>query len=80
MNRSHFYNVYAHQYNDPMLYDVYIDGKGFCFMEIGDKKAGYIDTDFYNEAGRITRLDPPSREFYQKKLDFERSRLNEWLM
>jgi sulfide:quinone oxidoreductase len=56
------------------------DGKGFCFMEIGDKKAGYIDTDFYNEAGPITRLDPPSGESYQKKLDFERSRLNEWLM
>jgi len=56
------------------------DGKGFCFMEIGNKKAGYIDTDFYNEAGPTTRLDPPSDEFYQKKLDFERSRLNEWLM
>lgn len=56
------------------------DGKGFCFMEIGDKKAGYIYADFYNERGPTTRLDPPSDEFYQKKLDFERSRLNEWLM
>jgi sulfide:quinone oxidoreductase len=56
------------------------DGKGFCFMEIGDKKAGYIDADFYNERGPTTRLDPPSDEFYQKKLDFERNRLNEWLM
>jgi sulfide:quinone oxidoreductase len=56
------------------------DGKGFCFMEIGDKKAGYIDADFYNEGGPTTRLDPPCDEFYQKKLDFERSRLNEWLM
>ena len=56
------------------------DGKGFCFMEIGDKKAGYIDADFYNEAGPTTRLDPPSEELYQKKLEFERSRLNEWLM
>jgi sulfide:quinone oxidoreductase len=56
------------------------DGKGFCFMEIGDKKAGYIDADFYNEGGPTTRLDPPSDEYYQKKLDFERSRLNEWLM
>ena len=56
------------------------DGKGFCFMEIGDKKAGYIDADFYNVEGPTTRLDPPSDEFYQKKLDFERSRLNEWLM
>lgn len=29
--------------------------------------------------GPATRLDSPS-EFYQKKLDIERSRLNEWLM
>jgi sulfide:quinone oxidoreductase len=26
---------------------------GFCFMEIGNEKAGYIDADFYNEAGPI---------------------------
>ncbi|MDX1371690.1 MAG: FAD/NAD(P)-binding oxidoreductase, partial [Nitrososphaeraceae archaeon] len=56
------------------------DGKGFCFMETGDKKAGYIYADFYSEGGTTTRLDPPSVEFYQKKLDFEKSRLNEWLM
>ena len=55
------------------------DGRGFCFMEVGDKKAGYIDVDFFNEAGPTSRLDPPSKEFYQKKLDFERNRLNEWL-
>jgi sulfide:quinone oxidoreductase len=56
------------------------DGKGFCFMEIGSEKAGYIDADFYNEAGPTTRLDPPSDELYQKKLDFERCRLNDWLL
>jgi sulfide:quinone oxidoreductase len=56
------------------------DGKGFCFMEVGSKRAGYIDADFYNEGGPTVRLDPPSDELYQKKLDFERSRLNEWLM
>ncbi|MGD1835504.1 MAG: NAD(P)/FAD-dependent oxidoreductase, partial [Nitrososphaeraceae archaeon] len=55
------------------------DGKGFCFMEIGNKKAGYIDADFYNEGGPTTRLDPPSDDFYRKKLDFERDRVNEWL-
>ena len=55
------------------------DGKGFCFMEVGNKKAGYIDADFYNEGGPAVRLDPPSEELYQKKLDFERTRLNEWL-
>jgi sulfide:quinone oxidoreductase len=56
------------------------DGKGFCFMEVGNKKAGYIDVDLYNKAGPTTRLEPPSYEFYQKKLDFERNRLNDWLI
>jgi sulfide:quinone oxidoreductase len=56
------------------------DGKGYCFMEVGNKKAGYIDADFYNEGGPSVRFDPPSGELFQKKLDFERSRVNEWLM
>ena len=56
------------------------DGKGFCFMEVGDKKAGYIATDFYNEVGPVTLLEPPSKESYEKKLDFERSKINEWLL
>ena len=50
------------------------DGKGFCFMEVGSKKAGYISADFYNEDGPVTLLEPPSMESYEKKLDFERSR------
>lgn len=56
------------------------DGKGYCFMEIGGKKAGYITADFYNETGPITKLEPPSQELYEKKIDFERSRLAEWLL
>jgi sulfide:quinone oxidoreductase len=56
------------------------NGKGFCFMEIGNNKAGYIDTDFYNEKGPITRLEPPSEKSYRKKVDFEKSRVGEWLL
>lgn len=56
------------------------DGKGFCFMEVGNKKAGYINADLYNEGGPTVRLDPPTEELYQNKFDFERSRLNEWLL
>jgi sulfide:quinone oxidoreductase len=56
------------------------DGKGFCFMEVGNKKAGYINADLYNEGGPTVRLDPPTEELYQNKLDFERIRLNEWLL
>ena len=58
----------------------HFDGKGYCFMEIGDKKAGYINADFYNEHGPITILEQPSRKFYQQKLDFERSRIKKWLL
>ena len=56
------------------------DGKGFCFMEVGNKKAGYISADFYNENGPVTLLEPPSKESYEKKLNFERSKVSEWLL
>jgi sulfide:quinone oxidoreductase len=56
------------------------DGKGFCFMEVGNNKAGFIDTNFYNEEGPITKLEPPSEESYRKKVDFEKSRVGEWLL
>jgi sulfide:quinone oxidoreductase len=56
------------------------DGRGFCFMEIGGKKAGFLAADFYNITGPTTRLDPPSEESYRKKLDFEKDRIKEWLL
>lgn len=55
------------------------DGRGFCFMQTGRIKAGYIDADFYNEAGPQTRLEPPSEESYGKKVEFEQARMSEWL-
>jgi sulfide:quinone oxidoreductase len=54
------------------------DGRGFCFMQTGRDKAGYIDADFYNESGPLTKLEPPSEESYRKKIEFEQSRMNEW--
>jgi sulfide:quinone oxidoreductase len=56
------------------------DGKGFCFMEVGDKKAGYISADFYNENGPVTLLEPPSKESYEKKIDFEKSKISDWFL
>lgn len=56
------------------------DGKGYCFMEIGNQKAGYIEVDFYHELGPATLLDPPSKETYSKKLNFEKSKISEWLL
>jgi hypothetical protein len=48
-------------------------------MEVGNKKAGYVDADFYNEQGPTTILESPSEESYKRKIDFERSKLTEWL-
>jgi hypothetical protein len=59
---------------------VEFDGKGFRFMEIGNKQAAYITADFYNAAGPTVTLDPPSDELFQKKLNFERDRINERLL
>jgi sulfide:quinone oxidoreductase len=56
------------------------DGKGFCFMESGNKNAGYIDADFYHERGPITKFELPSGKSYEKKLDFEKSRMKDWLL
>jgi len=66
--------------NGDKLSSSKFDGKGFCFMEVGDKKAGYIAADFYNEDGPVTLLEPPSKESYEKKLDFERNKISEWLL
>jgi sulfide:quinone oxidoreductase len=55
------------------------DGKGFCFMDTGNGKAGFIDTNFYNSEGPITILKEPSIEYYKQKINFESQRIKEWL-
>jgi hypothetical protein len=56
-----------------------MDSKGVYYWK-KDKKAGYIAADFYNEGGPLTLLEPPSKESYKKKLDFESSKISEWLL
>lgn len=56
------------------------NGQGFCFMEVGSNMAGFVEADFYHEGGPAVRLEPPSAENYEKKQDFEKSRLKEWLL
>jgi len=55
-------------------------GRGYCFMEIGGKRAGYLEADFYNSAGPSIRLEAPSEQNFEKKQDFERIRIKEWLL
>ncbi len=55
-------------------------GQGYCFMEVGNGLAGYLEADFFNPAGPVFRLEAPSEQNFQKKQDFERIRVKEWLM
>jgi sulfide:quinone oxidoreductase len=55
-------------------------GQGYCFMEVGNRRAGYLEADFFNPAGPAIRLEVPSEQNFQKKQDFERTRIKEWLL
>jgi sulfide:quinone oxidoreductase len=55
-------------------------GQGYCFMEVGNGQAGLLAADFFNPAGPQIRLDAPSEQNFQKKQDFERTRIKEWLL
>jgi sulfide:quinone oxidoreductase len=54
-------------------------GEGYCFMEVGNGRAGYLAADFYNKDGPSLRLESPTEENYEKKKDFERTRIKKWL-
>lgn len=56
------------------------DGRGYCFMEVGGRQAGYIDADFFAQPGPSIRMEPPSEQNLEKKREFERSRIREWLL
>lgn len=55
-------------------------GQGYCFMEAGNKRAGYLEADFYNPAGPLIKLEAPSEQNFEKKQEFERTRIKEWLL
>lgn len=56
------------------------NGQGYCYVEAGDRMAGYVEADFYNEAGPAFKLDAPAKKYFEKKHEFERTRLKEWLL
>ena len=55
-------------------------GQGYCFMEVGNMRAGYLEADFFNPAGPVVRLEAPSEKNFQKKQDFEKIRIKDWLL
>jgi len=53
-------------------------GKGYCWLELGDGKAGVASGDFYAEPEPAVRLYPPMRPWHWSKIAFEKWWLRHW--
>jgi sulfide:quinone oxidoreductase len=51
------------------------DGKGFCYIEVGEGRAAYGAGTFYGMPGPRISLEPPSDRFRREKQDLERTAL-----
>ena len=54
------------------------DGKGDCFIETGDGKAGYGKGDFYAEPLPQVKILPPERRWHAAKILFEKDWRRRW--
>ena len=53
-------------------------GEGACFVEVGDGKATQTDGKFFEKPNPVVNLTEANEENYEKKIDFERSRILRW--
>jgi sulfide:quinone oxidoreductase len=56
------------------------DGRGYCFMESGGQVAGLVEASFFEDSGPHITLDASSERNYEKKQEFERVRIRDWLL
>jgi len=54
------------------------NGKGYCWLELGDGKAGIASGNFYAEPEPAVRLYPPMRPWHWGKILFEKWWLRHW--
>jgi sulfide:quinone oxidoreductase len=54
------------------------DGKGSCFIELGDGRAGYASGNFYTDPKPMVKLKKPSRFRHWEKVRFEKWWLRKW--
>ena len=54
------------------------DGKEYCFIELGDGRAGYASGNFYTEPKPMVKLKNPSRYRHWVKAQFEKWWLRKW--
>jgi sulfide:quinone oxidoreductase len=58
--------------------DAVFDGKGACFVELGDGAAAYATGDFFAEGGPRVRLRHPGRRWHLAKVAFEKYWMHRW--
>jgi sulfide:quinone oxidoreductase len=55
------------------------DGKGYCWLELGDGRASFAGGDFYTEPEPRLKLRRPGRPLHWGKVAFEKWWLHHWL-
>jgi sulfide:quinone oxidoreductase len=55
------------------------DGRGFCYIEVGDGLAAYGAGNFYGVPAPTVGLEPPSERFLKEKHEIERTAQALWL-
>lgn len=59
--------------------DAEFDGNGYCWIELGDGRAGYAGGNFYAEPEPQVKLRRPGRPLHWGKIAFEKWWLHHWL-
>ena len=54
------------------------DGRGGCFLELGNGPAGYASGDFYAEGAPRIRMRRPGPHWHLAKVAFERYWMRRW--
>lgn len=64
---------------DGTTSDAAFDGHGYCWIELGDGRAGFAGGDFYAQPEPRVRLRRPGRPLHWGKVAFEKWWLHHWL-
>ncbi len=55
------------------------DGKGNCFLEVGNKKSAYAKGNFFHQPDPLINLKDPSRIYYNFKMMYEKYWMYAWI-
>jgi sulfide:quinone oxidoreductase len=59
--------------------DAVFDGNGYCWIELGDGRAGFAGGNFYAQPEPRVKMRRPGRPFHWSKVAFEKWWLHHWL-